>query len=514
MSTIRFAIWAAVSTEAQAAEDKVSLHEQETRCRAAALAKGWVETAGPYIVPGESRTRWVNLSDAEQAIPQLRAMLNDAQARRFDILVLYDYNRLRDLLDPVARALAFYGVQIYSISQPVEPQPPETFNPYTADSAWMMQGLAQIISRAQIADLRRKYAYAMPRRVTDKGIPASAIPFGYRKPPGRERDPDAIPEPDPVRTQLILELKDLLLQGYSLRQLAEHAQQSGIAPPRGAKRWYPQTIKHILTNPFYAGFVRWGLSRVRLDPRTGKRIRDRHIPANQTIIAPGRHQPLWDEATYRDILRELERRHINYKGKKNHALTGLLRCGLCEAPMWQFQNGPRSEPERRIWRCSIHKTRHVGLPYTEANRLVAQALHQLVYANAEELADLLQRDRAQRPDPTERLARLLDELKAQRRRLEDAYQYGALSLESFLQRTRTIDQQAERYRRQLEEAQQRQRNLETRIQLIQRFRTVEPDKLADLLTHGDQLLLNRILHTIFEAIIVEPDHTLRLRFAP
>lgn len=69
MSTFRAAIWVAVSTQEQAAEDKVSLEVQEEKCRQLIQSRGWQEAAGPYVVPGQSRTRWVNLRDAEQAIP-------------------------------------------------------------------------------------------------------------------------------------------------------------------------------------------------------------------------------------------------------------------------------------------------------------------------------------------------------------------------------------------------------------------------------------------------------------
>jgi hypothetical protein len=59
---------------------------------------------------------------------------------------LYNYDRLRDLLDPVAKTLASYSVQIFSVNQAVEPLPPETFNPYASDSESMMRGLSQIIN--------------------------------------------------------------------------------------------------------------------------------------------------------------------------------------------------------------------------------------------------------------------------------------------------------------------------------------------------------------------------------
>jgi len=79
MSAIRTAIWTAVSTEEQAREDKVSLAAQEESSRALIAGRAWKETAGSYVVAGASRTRWVNLRDAELAIPELRRMLDYAQ---------------------------------------------------------------------------------------------------------------------------------------------------------------------------------------------------------------------------------------------------------------------------------------------------------------------------------------------------------------------------------------------------------------------------------------------------
>ena len=157
MTTLRYAIWCAVSTKAQADRTKkVSLEQQEIDCRLAASAKGWEETAGPYIIRGESRTRWINLRDAESEIPELREMLDDAKQGRYDVLVMYDMDRLRDLLDPVSRSLADYGVQIYDLDLRIEPQPPGEFDPYS-DIGEMTKAFGQMKSRAGTNALRRHY---------------------------------------------------------------------------------------------------------------------------------------------------------------------------------------------------------------------------------------------------------------------------------------------------------------------------------------------------------------------
>lgn len=504
----RFAIWAAVSTEAQAASDKVSIQEQETKCRQVANDRGWRETTGPFLVPGESRSRWVNLRDAEQAIPALRTMLNAAQHHQFDLLVMYDYNRLRDLLDPVAKTLAFYNVQIFSVSQPVEPIAVADYNPYASDTANIMQGMSKIISQAQIADLRRKYKYAMPRRVSERGLPVQ-IPFGYRKPPGRETDRNAVPVQDPRRAGLVLKARDMLFRGQSIQQIVEMLEKSGEPPPRGA-RWYPQTVRDILKNPFYAGFVRWGVSAVHLDPRTGKRYRDREIPPEKIIIAKGKHVPLWDEETHRDIISEISSRRKNYRGKMNHQFTGLMVCGVCGQKLWTFYDGNFNRPEQNIhvWRCSSRK-RHVVISNENALQEVAKALKSY-FTNkgwlAQEESKILGVNK-----PVIDVTSQIEELQSRRKRLEDGYLAGLFSLQSFTSHVSDLDRQISALEQQVAgemdietERARRFKTLGELVELLEQF----PNYLAE----GDPQEINQKLRVIVDKIVVAENKDIKIQF--
>lgn len=46
------------------------------------------------------------------------------------------------------------------------------------------------------------------------------------------------------------------LTGTSLRQIATELNEKEIPPPKGTK-WQPATIGNILTNPIYAGYIKW-----------------------------------------------------------------------------------------------------------------------------------------------------------------------------------------------------------------------------------------------------------------
>ena len=429
-------------------------------------------------------------------------MLIDARHGRFDVLVLYDYNRLRELIDQVARTLAAYKIQLYSLVQPIEPQAPERFDQYSADGAWIMQYVAQIISRAQLHDLRRKYKLGMPARVRERGLPAISIPFGYRKPPGRETDRAAIPVQDPTLIPLLLKIKDLLFQGRSLRQLVQFANATGIKSPRG-KTWSAQTIRDILRNPFYAGYNRWGLSKNYTDPRTAKRYRNRDVPLDEIIVQPGHHQPLWDDETHQRILRELDQRGNAYRGKRASQLSRLLSCSECGSTLWMQHNGARSEPDRAIWRCP--GCRRAAIHHTAALEQVSVSLRDAILG-----IDTPPNIAPPAHNPAPDRARL-DELLKRRERLVDIYQDSGLTKPEYLSRRTDLDKQIAHAENELTNLETRAAQRAERLEMLRSFQTLVND-LPAWMQRGDPLEINRTLRLLLEQIVVDADHISEIRF--
>lgn len=417
--SIRFARLAAVSSKEQAEDDKHSLDTQLTRSLEAGMYRNWVDAVKPYVIPGESRTRWVDLKDAAAAMPDLRRMLEDARARRFDVLVIYDYNRFRDLLASISKTLRHYNVQIFSVNQPLEPIRPEEYNPYKSDTSIQMEGLNEMVSRLQINDLRRKYQEGMPLRASKNGLPV-IVPFGYIQ----SRQAKTPPPQDPELCAHAVKMKDMFLSGQSTRQIAEYMETAGVKP-RG-KKWYPQTISQILKNPFYAGFVRWGMTKSELDPLSGRKRRNRKIDPDLVSIGPGKHVPLWDEQTYEAIMHEFRQRERSYKGRATQTLTGLLSCGVCHARMWVFYD-QHVNPEKMVWRCSS-RNEHVAMRNVEAIRLLTtEIINCVAHAiNNPEMPAVNAAVDAKR-------ATLID-LHDQMERVNDAYQSGAFSKDELMSR--------------------------------------------------------------------------------
>lgn len=350
----RAVVWAAVSTAAQAKANEASLPDQVAKGQALIAARGWKEAHAPLIVAGESRQTVISLRDAEEDIPELKLMLDLAQAGRVNLVVLYAFNRLRGLLDQVARTLAAYGCQIYSITQPVEPLPPEKFNPYISDTSTLVQGASQTFSTMQIADLRRKYTLGMPARL-EKGLPLHSIPYGYRKPPGREWDSKAAAVPVEDECEVLLRMMREYLAGQSAEGIAAGLNAEGV-PTRKFSRWTGGTILEMLTSPWYAGFVFRNQSKTFTDPRTRHSARKK-LPRSEWVLRKGSHAALWSQEIMERILDVRERR----KGLRvrvpphTQPFSGLVVCAACDKRMksWNPSSAMRVRKRRYVCKPSI-----------------------------------------------------------------------------------------------------------------------------------------------------------------
>jgi len=491
---MRYAIWAAVSTEAQAASDKVSLAVQEETCRAEANKKEWTESAGPFIAPGESRTKYIDLTVAAAHIPALHQLILAAERHQFDVLVLYDTNRLRDLYIPLNTYLGNLGINIYSINQPVEPSESGVIT----DTHIVMAGMQDIISKLQIRDLTRKFKTSMPRRIADRGLPFR-IPYGYRKPFGHETDSSAVPIQD-SRAAVVVQIKDRYLAGQSLLQIIEWLKEEDILSPGGSQRWHSTTISNILSNPFYCGVVRFGVIKTRRDYRTGKQVRVERVPDKQVIKGIGKHQPLWDEHTYHEICAEMKRRGKRYAGRRTSVLTGLLKCGVCGYPMWIWSHHIERKTDK-IYRCS-GKPGHPHIRHGEAVRKLGAILTEL--AQKYPVTELPPAPE----DMIDRQARLAD-LQNRLNNLKEGFIAGIFDRLEYARRSEKIVEQIGELQAQIDGDKEIQEEQQSRVDIINQLIQMD-EKFSTWMLEGDPQLVNRMLHLVIKQIFLLEDGRLRV----
>lgn len=315
---IRFATWAAVSTNEQV--EGASLDNQIEKCKERGVGEKCFDTGLQYVADGYSRTGYVNLSDAEIDIPALGNMLSDLRAGKFDLLVVWNYDRLGDLIVMVATEFRKHKAQLFSLSQPTQIQ--QVYNPYMDDSSFIVQALAPIWQKQRIADFRRKWEAGMPKRIKD-GLHPNRAPFGYKS--TKKGEPFEIV---PAEAALVREMARLLMEGKSWREIARYCNMSGISPRR-AEIWGYSVIIVILKNPFYSGTIRWRKVQV-MNKKVFK------LPPSSHVVGVGKHAAIFTHDEYDEITFEINRRlEINKRGRIRFALSGLIYCAECKMKMYR-----------------------------------------------------------------------------------------------------------------------------------------------------------------------------------
>jgi len=299
-SLVRCAIYTRVSTEEQAKEG-YSLPAQEERLRSHAKNHGWV-VYKVYVDDGYS----ANTKNR----PALKRLIFDGSLKRFDVVPAYKIDRLsrslRALIDIVAE-LNQFDIGFKSCTELIDTTRPEgrlMFHQFGSFAQYERELISQRTSFGMIKRLKQGLWNGLP-------------PYGYRI----------------VKGKLVLEPKEAdlvkrIFQWYLQRNMgvvsiSRELNDSGIKPQKGA-RWNRNRIYKMITNPLYAGFVRWG----------GE-------------MAKGIHEPIIDKKDFDCVQKTLhQRNHKTRQLRGPNYLTGLVKCGKRSASM--HVTHPGVEPKTRF----------------------------------------------------------------------------------------------------------------------------------------------------------------------
>ena len=492
---LRFAIWCAVSSRSQAGAEKDSLPVQLKACRAAGDSRGWHHVQD-FTVPGQTRTQWVSLYHAEKNMPQLHAMLEAASRHEFDVLILYDLNRFRSLMQQVFDVLSDLNIQLYILSNPREPVDPDHYTEERKREVAMTVGLNSIISDNEIASLRRHFREKMPERITRHGLhPGLGIPpYGYQKPLEARFERKVVLVQVPEQIRVLKQIKDLFFTGLSTREIAKRLNEQGVLSSRG-KRWGRSMVAYVLQNPYYAGIVTFGaVQRIR-NRREGTFTRRK----GNVVTGKGKHQPVWDIATHRRIKAEFERRGKGYPGRHVRQLSSLLRC-FCGRTLWA-----QDTKDGVFWRCSIWSRGHV---YIKDERVLDQVAKEAVRI----LSDI---PGVQIPTPEDNRATLQAErreLLAKQKRWMDLYEEGTMSKEAIQERVAAINARIKHTDELLAQSEETLSRASSRRDELTQFASAI-DSLPDYIKRAPAAQVNADLRRLFSHATVSQDKKVELKLA-
>ena len=182
------------------------------------------------------------------------------------------------------------------------------------------------------------------------------------------------PEKDPKTIQIPIMMKDLLLSGSSLLQIARKLNEQGYRTKRG-NLWDARGVRYVLENPFYAGISRWNYT------DRGRQLK----PAEEVIYTKGNWKPLWDKATLEEIKKHLAMNMRKAKSRDvstaKHWLSGLLICSSCGGTL--AYSGTKNSRGFQCWKYTkgfCNESHYIGIRPIE--KMVIEYLESILHSPA------------------------------------------------------------------------------------------------------------------------------------
>ncbi|WP_259416601.1 recombinase family protein [Bacillus toyonensis] len=314
MTTKTVAIYARVSTIEQA-EEGYSVDEQIR------VLNKFCEREG-YLVYDEYVDRGISGKNISGR-PAIQRLLLDAEQKKFEVVLVWKMNRLArkslDLMNIVEK-LESKNIAFRSYTERYETETSTgklQFQLMAAIAEYERNNIAENVKMGMIA--RAKEGRWNGGQVL--GYDVVEISSDNRK---RKDTHLVINEREANTVQLIFQMYS---SGHGYKSIANYINKKGYRTKKG-KTFSLNAIKIIVTNPVYAGYIRYN---VRKDWNEKRR---NNINPNP-IIQKGEHEPIISEEVWQIAQNVYQSRSC--KPNRIHAgefpLTGIMRCPACGAGM-------------------------------------------------------------------------------------------------------------------------------------------------------------------------------------
>lgn len=310
----RVAIYARVSTTEQA-EEGYSIDEQ-TR-----ILNEWCNQHG-FKVYKEYVDRGIS-GKSITGRPALQQLLIDAKRKEFDIVLVWKMNRLaRNILDllKIVNLLEQKNIAFRSYSESYE-----TATPSGKLQFHMMAAIAEF-ERGNIAENVKMGMLARAKEGSWNGGQVLGYDTVEVNSENKKRKQTKLVINE-NEAQTVRRIFELYTQGHGYKSIANKVNKEGHRSKKGGL-FAINTIKTILTNPIYIGFIRYN---VRRDWNAKRRNNINPDP----VLVKGKHEPIisqeiWEKA--QTLLKNRSNRP-NRVHSGEFPLTGLMKCPACGAGM-------------------------------------------------------------------------------------------------------------------------------------------------------------------------------------
>lgn len=412
MTITRAVLYSRVSTQTQAQEG-VSLDTQLEMARSHCEAKGW-HFSGAYTDAG-----WSGRNDKR---PELARLIADAEARAFELVIVYKLDRLgrsaRKVYEVLGR-LQDAEVSFVSLTQDIT---------NLTSQGKAMTGFYTIVAEMESDMTSERVKAAMRHLVLSGKHFGGRVPLGYDIQEGNYTVNEA-------EAEIVRDAFDAFLRIRTLRGTCEHLNATGCRTKAG-NLFETKCLQIILSNPAYFGQKAWGKNRV-IRGRDGKR--KRRLDSEEWITCDDAHPAIIERATWdaaQSVLQE--NKHASPRlvyGRTLSAWSGLIRCAAC-GDIFNHKN-------QRAWVCRRHcisgATACENVTHVSDTFLEYRAIPHLFAA----IREIHQAGMTAKPKPrarrTDTREKRLAELRARREREKDLFRAGVTQFEEMAANIKRIE---------------------------------------------------------------------------
>lgn len=260
-------------------------------------------------------------------------------------------------------------------------------------------------------------------------------PFGYDK-AVIDDCPSLKPNVEADAVRLVFDM--YVNQGKTYLQIARHLDSIGVKP-RNSDIWEKSSIRFMLKNVHYAGYVIYGGHKTEKFFENGQVVKKRNMPTDpdETIIAVGKHKALVTQELFDAAQAKMDNNpRAKWDMPLKNPFAGIFFCSKCGKAMTQHPYkhardrfecrnrngcGSKSAPMDEVINAVIHALENEQLPDLEAK----------LKNNAGDSYNIQQKQLAKMKEE-------LEEMKAQEVRQYELVEKGLYSEDLFIKRNREL----------------------------------------------------------------------------
>ena len=262
--------------------------------------------------------------DSIAARPQMQLLLDDVKKGLYSGVIVNDVDRLGrgDSIDQEIIKYTFIAGHCLIIT------PARDIDPASPSDEDMLD-FSMFFARFEYRKIAQRLMQGRIRSAESGNYIHTRVPFGYQKVKNGKQI-TIVPDPDTAP------IVKMMFEEYANRQLGYTAittqlNDMGIRTNRGYK-FFPNTVKRILTNPVYIGTNIWGKTKTVVTFDNGKKVK-RPISTSGAIVIENAHPPIISKELFDKVQgifsnnRTVPRKNTNKP--LSNPLAGLVVCSVC-----------------------------------------------------------------------------------------------------------------------------------------------------------------------------------------